>query len=374
VVRRIETVAVQTLLTADLTDEALALLRANVDLTLGGVVLHRRLLSPEELVAELEGKEALIVSYEQITAEVMDACPRLKLIASIRGGPEANVSIDAATERGIPVIYTVGRTEKAVSEYTFALMLAIGRNLAIGDRLVRGRVLTSDAPQTYARDVVWRLPEGTEAAKIRAGLTGVELYQKNLGLVGLGNIGQAVARLAKAFGMRVLAYDPYLQPERAAELGVELVDLPDVLRQADFVSLHARVTPESTGVIGREQFRLMKPTSYLICTARAALMDEDALIEALREKWIAGAALDVFHKEPLDSHYPLLDFDNVITTPHLAGSSKEIPLHHSRMVAGDVVSYLRGVIPTGHVKNPEVFDHPEFRRRGGLLLGRGTGS
>lgn len=357
------------LVTAELTGEALALLSAHLEVTEGGALRHQRLLAPSELAGELRGHEVLIVAYEQVTDEVMDACPDLKLIASIRGGPEANISIDAATARGIPVLFTLGRTQHAVAEYAFALMLAIARHVTAGDRLVKTRVLTSDAPQTYVRDVVWRLPEGTDAYRIRAGLNGTELYAKTLGLVGLGNIGQEVARLGQAFGMRVVTFDPYLPPARAQALGVESVDLPDLMRQADFVSLHARVTPESIGVIGREQLRLMKPSSYLVNTARAALLDEAALIGALQQRWIAGAALDVFHKEPLDPKHPLLDLDNVILTPHFAGSTHEIPEHHSRMVAEDVVGYLQGRVTRERVKNPEVFDAPAFAGRGGLIRG-----
>ena len=357
------------LLTTDLTEEALTILRAAVDLTEGGALRHGRFVSTEELATELQGHEVLIVGYEQITADLMDACPELKLIASIRGGPEANISIDAATERGIPVLFTLGRTQHAVAEYTFAQMLALARNVVAGDRLVKERVITSDAALVSDRDVIWRLPEGSEVHRVHAALRGIELFAKTLGLVGLGNIGEEVARLGQAFGMRVIAYDPYLPPERAAALNVELVDLPDLMRSADVVSMHARVTLETIGLIGRAELRLMKPSAFFINNARAALVDEQALLDALRERWFAGAALDVFHKEPLDPSSPLLELDNVILTPHLAGSSHEIPLHHSRMVAEDVVGFLHGRITKPRVKNPAVFDAPAYATRGGLILG-----
>lgn len=359
---------VKVLLTAGLEEEALVLLRAHVHLT-ERLSRPGNLLQPPDLIRLLDGHDVLIVGYDQVTDEVMDACPDLKVIGSIRGGPEANISIEGATARGIPVLYTVGRTQHAVAEYTFALMLGIARNLALGDHLVKTRVLTSDAPQVSARDVIWQLPPDSEARRIQAGLIGTELYRKTLGLVGIGNIGQEVARLGRCFGMRVIAYDPYLPPNRAAELEIEPVSLNDLMQQADFVSLHARVTPESTGVIGRDELRLMKRTAYLVNTARAALLDEEALITALEERWFAGAALDVFHKEPLDPSHPLLELDNVILTPHFAGSTREIPQHHSRMVAEDVISYLQGRIPSGHVKNPEVFERAEFAHRGKLALG-----
>jgi len=357
------------LLTADLTEQALALLNATVELTEGGALRHGRLVTPAALADELQDHDVLIVGYEQVTAEVMDACPDLKLIASIRGGPEANISIDAATAFGIPVLYTLGRTQHAVAEYTFTQMLALARNITHGDRLVKDRVITSAKEPAYARDVVWRLPEGTKVQRIHADLRGTELFAKTLGLVGMGNIGEEVARLGIAFGMRVVVHDPYLLEERAEAHGVEPINLPDLMRQADFISLHARVTPETTGLIGGSELRLMKPSAFLINNARAALVDETALLEALREKWFAGAALDVFHKEPLGPDSPFLDLDNVILTPHLAGSTHEIPLHHSRMVAEDVLAYLDGRITRQRVKNPEVFDTPAFADRGALALG-----
>lgn len=367
--RREDAREIRVLLTADLTDEALAILHDAVEVTPGGALRHGRLITPEQLANELQGNDVLIVGYEQVTADVMDACPELKLIASIRGGPEANVSIDAATERGIPVLFTLGRTQHAVAEFAFTQMLALSRNIVKGDRLIRDGTLTSHAPMTNSRDVVWRLPEGTDAQRSHASLRGAELFNKTLGLVGLGNIGEEVDRLGRAFGMRVIVSDPYVTAERAAAAGVELVSLHDLMRSADIISLHARVTPETTGLIGREEFRLMKPTALFINNARAALADEAALIEALTNKWFAGAALDVFHKEPLDPDYPLIGLDNVILTPHLAGASNEIPLHHSRMVAEDVIGYLHGRITQPRVKNPTVFDSAAFPTRGGSILG-----
>lgn len=360
---------VRVLLTADLTDEALDILHQAVEVTPGGMMRLGRIGSTEDLINELQGYDVLIVGYEQITAALMDACPDLKLIASIRGGPEANISIDAATERGIPVLFTLGRTQHAVAEYALAQMLSLSRNLPRGDRLIRDRVITSDIPQASERDVIWRLPEGSAEQEIHRLLRGSELYGKTLGLVGLGNIGEEVARLGRAFGMHVIVSDPYVSEERAAEHGVTLVSLPDLMRRADIISLHARITPETIGLLGPAEFALMKPTALLVNNARAALMDEGALVDALVNRKISGAALDVFHKEPLAPDYPLIGLDNVILTPHLAGSSHEIPEHHSRMVAQDVVNYLDGKLTLPRVKNRDVFDAPAFANHGGLLFG-----
>ena len=299
----------------------------------------------------------------------MEGAPDLKLISSIRGGPEANISIDAATEMGIPVLYTGGRTAHAVAELTMLHMLALSRPICRGDRLLRERVLTDDSPQQADRDVIWPLGETTSASIWHDKLTGTELYSKVLGIIGLGHIGRLVARLANAFGMQVLAYDPYVNADVTGEVDLTLVpDLKDMLRQADFVSVHARVTPQSVGLLGREEFQAMKPTAYYVNTARAAIADETALLEALQERWIAGAGLDVYHKEPLHPDSPLLGMTHVNLTPHLAGSTHEIVNHHSRMVAEGIIDYLMGKRPPV-IANPEVFDTAAFARRGALAFG-----
>jgi D-3-phosphoglycerate dehydrogenase len=321
------------------------------------------------LTEELRGQDVLILSYHQLTREVMENAPDLKLISSIRGGPEANISIDAATELGIPVLYTGGRTAHAVAELTMLHMLALSRPICRGDRLLRERVLTDDSPQQADRDVIWPLGETSSASIWHDKLTGTELYGKVLGIVGFGYIGRLVARLANAFGMQVLVYDPYVGPEMADEAGAALMsDLKEMLHQADFVSVHARVTPQSVGLLGREEFQAMKPTAYYVNTARAAIADETALMEALQQRWIAGAGLDVYHKEPLSPDSPLLGMTHVNLTPHLAGSTHEIMTHHSRMVAEGIIDYLVGRRPP-IMANPEVFDTPAFARRGALAFG-----
>lgn len=357
------------LLTARLTDEWLAKLSDYMDIKQAGLYVSKKLLTPAEMIEELRGQDILIVSYDQVTREVIENAPNLKLISSIRTGVGANITIEAATEAGIPVLYTVGRTDHAVAEYTILQMLSLSRPICKADRLMRERVLTDDTLQEVKRDVVWTLEPKSSAGIWREKLRGTELYGKVLGIIGLGTIGRMVARLANAFGMRVLAYDPYVSPETIKDLEVTLLpDLREMLSQADFVSVHARLTPESRGLLGREEFKAMKPTAYYLNTARAAIADEEALIEALQKRWIAGAAIDVFHKEPLSSDSPLLGMDHVILSSHLAGVTHEVIVYHSRMVGEAIIDYLKGQRPE-HIANPEVFDTPAFKRRGALAFG-----
>ena len=357
------------LLTAELEQTWLTRLSDYLEIKRAGLYVSGTLLTTAELVEELRGQDILVLSYDQVTEELIENAPDLKLISSIRGGPEANVSIDAATEAGIPVLYTMGRTDHAVAELTMLHMLALSRPICRADRLLRERVLTDDSPQEVGRDVIWPLEETSSAGIWHAKHTGTELYGKVLGIIGLGHIGRLVARLANAFGMRVLAHDPYVNAEVVGEVDVALVpELKEMLGQADFVSVHARVTPQSVGLLGREEFQAMKPTAYYVNTARAAIADEKAFLEALQQRWIAGAALDVYHKEPLPPDSPLLGMTHVNLTPHLAGSTHEIVTHHSRMVVEGIIDYLTGKRPP-IIANPEVFDIPAFTRRGELAFG-----
>ena len=182
---------------------------------------------------------------------------------------------------------------------------------------------------------------------------GVELGGRTLGLVGLGRIGARVAHFAKAFDMDIIAFDPYLDPAQAAALGVRLVSLEQILRQADFISVHCKVSEETKGLLGKPKFALMKPTAYVINTAQAVIIDQEALVEALQERRIAGAALDVYWYEPLPENHPLLALDNVTLTPHLGGATEDVPERHSRMIVDDIFAWLDQARPE-RVFNPAV--------------------
>jgi len=255
-------------------------------------------LSPEELLDAVVGAHALIIrSATKVTAEVLAAGRDLVVVGRAGIGLD-NVDVAAATERGVMVVNAPQSNTLSAAEHTMALLLAQARNV----------------PQAHAALIAGRWE--------RSRWEGVELSDKTLGIIGLGRIGKLVAQRALAFGMRLIAYDPFVSAERARQLSVELVTLEELMARADFVTLHLAKTPETVGLIGRELLSKAKPSLRLVNVARGGIVDEDALAEALREGKIAGAALDVFAEEPT-TESPLFELDNVVVTPHLGASTAE---------------------------------------------------
>ncbi len=284
----------------------------------------------DELIALLRDADGVIAGGELYTPRVLAAVPRLKVISRWGIGVDA-VDLAAATENGIVVTNTPYLTTPGVADLTFGLLLSVARRIPECDRLVRA----GGWQEMYGADV----------------------WQQCLGLVGFGSIGQAVAHRARGFDMRVLAYDIAPNRQAAAELGVELTDLDTLLREADFVSLHCSATPENRGMIGRRELALMKPTAFLINAARGSLVDEPALVEALRNRTIAGAALDVHASEPPPPTYPLRELDNCVMTPHTASMTPRVIAHVSRQAVANLLAVLHGQRPE-YVVNPEVYDRP----------------
>ncbi|MCP4166946.1 MAG: 2-hydroxyacid dehydrogenase [Chloroflexi bacterium] len=303
------------------------------EVVLGGWGQTRHTLSEEALIDLVGDVALLVVEVEQVTAKVIAAAPQLKYIAVCRGVP-VNVDVAAATARGIPVLNTPARNADSVADFALGLILVLGRNICRADRHVReyGWHVDGEIPYFHFR--------------------GPELAGKTLGLVGCGAIGRGLARRARALGMIVAIYDPYLSQEALGDLG-QLTSLDPVLSQSDFISLHVPVTPETRGMIGGAELRRMKRSAYLINTARAAIIDEQALFAALQEEQIAGAALDVFWQEPLPPDSPWRELDNVLLTPHLAGASDDVKVHHSAMIVENVRALQQGSRPS-RIVNPEV--------------------
>lgn len=304
--------------------------------TLSTRAIHEYVGSPEQLIEEIRDEEILVVNFAPVTAEVMEAGTNLKLIACCRGGP-VNVHISAATERGIIVVNTPERAVEAAADFTIGLLIVEARHIARAHHILSTGGEFRGNPRLYGEATVY----------------GVELSGKTLGIVGLGNIGLRVAKRAKAFGMNLLAYDPYVPRDKGKKFGIFLVDLDTLLKKSDFVSLHARISHETRGIIGSSQLSLMKKTAYLINTARGALVDEEALYEALRNRSIAGAALDVFEKEPVNINNPILKLNNVTVTPHIAGISREVPLKSAIMIGEELERYVSGK-ELKNIFNPEV--------------------
>jgi len=273
----------------------------------------------EELDRALSGAHALIVRSEtRVTADLMARAPHLRLVARAGTGVDT-IDVTAATRRGIAVMNAPGANTVSAGEHALGLLLALVRRIPDAAAAMRGG--------------------GWDRKKFE----GTELRGKTMGVVGLGRIGAHVAQLARAFGMSVVAHDPYLLPEKAAELGVPLLSLEELLRSSDVVTLHVALTDQTHHLINADRLRLMKPTAVLINTARGELVDEAALAAAVKEKRIGGAAIDVFSVEPLPADSPLRALDRVLLTPHLAASTAEA----QERVAMEICAAVRDSLVAG---------------------------
>jgi D-3-phosphoglycerate dehydrogenase len=290
----------------------------------------------EDLIAVASDADALIARSEPCTGKVVRSLRSCRLIFTPKVGFE-NIDVTAATEMGICVANMPGLSADEVSDHAMALLLSLARRLFGLDRTVR-------AGQ-------WKVFHGPEMQTIWQGIS--QVRGQTLGLVGFGSIARTLAPKAKAFGLRVLAYDPYVPSELMNGTGVLLVDLTELLKQSDYVSVHAVLTPGTHHMLGLAQFRMMKPTAYLINASRGAILDEEALYEALKRGYIAGAGLDVLEVEPIRMDNRLLGLDNVILTGHSAHYSDQVWAEQARRPAEEVARILRGEWPRGWV-NPQV--------------------
>ena len=279
-------------------------------------------LSKEELIKIIPAYDGLIVrSATKVVAEIIEAADNLKVIGRAGIGVD-NIDLDAAGKKGIIVMNAPEGNIITTAEHTMALLMSMSRNI----------------------------PQARSALKIKKWapkeFMGVELFEKTLGIIGLGRIGSIVAERARAFHMKIVAYDPYISQERAEKLGVELVELKDLLGRSDFLTLH---TPGLAGkpLLGKEEFGQMKPGMRLVNCARGSLIDDDALIDAIKSKQVAGAALDVYHKEPLNLDSPLLQVDEIICTPHLGASTEEAQEKVAIAICDQIIDYLK----YGNVRN-----------------------
>jgi D-3-phosphoglycerate dehydrogenase len=299
-------------LVADLVDEeGIEILRrhAEVDIKPG--------LKPQELIDIIDDYEALVVrSQTQVTADVIAAGKKLQVIARAGVGVD-NIDVEAATRRGTVVVNAPIGNTTAAAEHAVALMLALARH----------------TPQANAtlKAGVWR----------RNDFMGTEVRNKTLGIIGLGNVGSEVAKRAQGLQMKIVAHDPFVSIDHARNLQVELVSLPDLMKVSDFITIHVPLTQTTRGCIGAQELALAKPTLRIINTARGGLIDEEALVKALHEKRIAGAAFDVFTTEPITDSI-LFKEDSIIVTPHLGASTTEAQATVARDVAEQVVAIFEG--------------------------------
>jgi glyoxylate reductase len=289
-----------------------------------------------ELLAEARRSQGLLVNIaDRVDAAVIEAASELRIVSQLAVGYD-NIDIAAATRRGVLVTNTPGVLTETTADMAFALLLAQARRLPEADRAIRQGQWGEWKP--------WFL-------------LGRDLTGKTLGIVGLGAIGQAMARRSLGFGMRVVYTSRQRKPEAEASLGLEWLDLPRLLAQSDYVSLHMALSAETRGMIGAAQLAQMKPDAVLINTARGGVVDQAALLAALREGRIGGAGLDVFESEPLPPDDPLLGLDNVVVAPHLGSATVETRTRMSDLAVDNLLAFFRGERPPC-VVNAELLAQP----------------
>jgi D-3-phosphoglycerate dehydrogenase len=322
------------LLTAEITSSA----RATITDELGYTIIDRCGAARADAIRD--GAEAGAIGWlleaDPCGENEIEALSSLQWIACARGGP-VNVDVAAATRHGIPVLYAPGRNAAAVADFVVGQIVCLVRHIARTNLLMRAGALTEQREVAVRdrKDVIWRPADPAAPIPYRV-YRGRELSMLTLGLLGLGRIGERVAAHARALGMEVIAHDPYVVGPLD---DVRLVELSELLATSDVLSLHAR---GSKALVGEYELRALRPGSYVINTARATILDYPALVGALRDGHLAGAALDVFPDEPLTPDDPLLSLDNVLLTPHIAGASSNVIDHYSRTIADALRVLQRG--------------------------------
>jgi D-3-phosphoglycerate dehydrogenase len=294
--------------------------------------------TPDVVERMAKDADAVMVTSAAVSAEIMDRLPRLRVIGRPGIGYDV-VDVEAATARGIAVFSAPGFCAREVADHTLMMALALARKAPVLHAALRRGV--------YERGLASPMPA---------------LYEMTLGLIAFGEIGREVAARAKPFGLTLIAHDPFVVPAVAEGYGVTLVGLDELLRRSDIVSVHAPLTKETRHLLGAREFGLMKPTAYVVNTARGAVIDQAALIDALQKGRIAGAGLDVFEREPLEADSPLARMGNVVLTPHTAGMSDSSQVAVRHRTARNIAVALSGAWPeTRDLVNPQVKEHPRQR-------------
>lgn len=323
--------------TAPFDDEALKPLKKRLNITFGGWRETRRRITPEELKRELEGVQILLVELDPVSRGVIEESSELRLIASCRGNPRISCDVEAATEKGIPVISAPGRNVVSVAESTIGFMLMLGHRLVEArDELKRRRKWGRGQDYPYIK------------------FQGIELQKKTVGIIGFGRVGKEVAKRLRCFDVEILVYDPFISERPIRRWAGKKTDLDTLLQSSDFVTIHTPLAPETKHIIGKRELQVMKPTAYLVNTARGVPVDEKALYDHLKQRRIRGAAFDVVENEPLEEDHPFLSLDNMLVTPHITAASVDTIRHYSFPISKDIQRWLKGLKPK-NVFNPEVY-------------------
>ena len=327
----------------------------------GTEVRTPRIFDADELVARLAGVDVYLCGYDKVTEDVLYRCPDLKLILSVRDGPEDNIDIAAAERLGIPIISSNGRCAVSVAECTFFLMAMLARPIVQITNKMRKDHWTKDQWNDFRA-----------IAK-----TGTELYYKTLGIVGFGRNGRHLAQLASGFQMNIIAYDPYVSEEEMAKLGVKKTELAELMKVSDYVIPQVRLNESTKGIISRELIFSMKPTACIVNTARGMLMDYDALFDALEQNVIRAAALDVYDPEPnghgcdaddVSERVYNLPPDKLLCTSHMAGITQERVFHQCENLYRQYMQWINGEIPGGYYTK-KAMDSEGFAAHGAKLFG-----
>jgi len=334
-------VELNALVAASFDEKSLNKMRGRMDVEYASFREAKRILTGPSLVDAMLGKQVLVTEVDIVDAKALAALPDLRVVAACRGNA-VNIDVEACSAFGVPVLFAPGRNSVAVADLTVAFILALARKLTDAAAFLKDESVTAGN--------MGKMGQAFNQ------LQGHELWQKTIGLVGMGAVGRMVIKRLQGFGARIIAADPFATPEAAALAGCELVDMDTLLQESDFVSLHAAVTPETTGMIGQEQFNKMKPGAFFVNTARAALVDEDALIVAIQTGHLAGAGIDTFNQEPPGWDHPLVQHPNVLSTPHSAGNTFEVACHQGEDVSNALLQLLDGEKPRACL-NPEVLEN-----------------
>lgn len=329
------------LVTAEVIKESLEVLSDRIDFIYDGYNIDHEVMAPDELMKKVQDIDILICEYDMITPKVLDAAKNLKIIICCRGGVKSVIDLEAAASRGITVCNNAGRNAEAVTDMTMGYILDLTRNISYTNSLIHNKVITSDEsskPKEY-KDTVWGLDKDSPFIRFR----GKSLNYMTLGIVGFGHAGRLIAKKAAAFGMNIIACDPFIKDYKIDD--TRIVSLKRLLKEADIISLHCTLTEETANMFSTEQFAAMKDGAYFINTARGEIVDENALMDALESGKLAGAAMDVARKEPISSDSRLLKYDNLILTPHIAGSAYDVQATGTRMIIDSLEDWLSGNKP-----------------------------
>jgi D-3-phosphoglycerate dehydrogenase len=317
--------------TRKLPKKAIEIIRAECKMEINP---YDRIITREELIEGVKDKEGLLcLLTDKIDSEIINCGKNLRIIANYAVGYD-NVDVKAATKRKIPVTNTPGVLTDTTADMTWALIFSIARRVAEADKFIKAGKYKGWGPMMFL---------------------GGDVYGKTLGIIGLGRIGKAVAKRAKGFDMKVLYFDVFRADEKVEkELNIQFTDLETLLKKSDFVSIHVPLLPSTHHLIGKREFSMMKKTAYLINNSRGPVIDENALVNVLKDKKIAGAALDVFENEP-ELALGLADLENVVLTPHISSASIETRTKMAIMAAENLLAGLKGVRPP-NIVNPEVLE------------------